>query len=331
MSNLLSRDEFRKRVFERDNCKCVVCTEKAVDAHHIIERKLWPDEGYYLDNGASLCEVHHKLAETNHLCPSVIRTYARIGKVVLPPSFNKDWDYDKWGKRLIKWNQTNSGGVITHTKYPSTSYLDFSPGGTGDKDREIADIQSFLNVPLVFTIKMDGSNVKINNDYISARNGIVADHKSFDMLKAMHKNLMKNVPTGVDIFGEWLYVKHSISYVDNLKLNSYLQLFAVFNRNTNLWSSWKDVEYVAKFLGFPTPLVLHKEVKFDDQWKLTKFIVGEGDKVIKQGHEGIVIRSAYPFHWSQLGRFVAKYVRKDHVQTDEHWSSQPIVRNEVVK
>lgn len=37
---LLSRNEFRKQVFERDNYKCVICKEKAQDAHHIIDNDL---------------------------------------------------------------------------------------------------------------------------------------------------------------------------------------------------------------------------------------------------------------------------------------------------
>ena len=55
---LLSRDEFREGVFERDGHKCVVCKEQGKDAHHILERRLFNDGGYYLDNGATLCEKH---------------------------------------------------------------------------------------------------------------------------------------------------------------------------------------------------------------------------------------------------------------------------------
>jgi hypothetical protein len=55
MNILLTRDNFRNSVFERDKHLCVICKEPAVDAHHILERRLFPDEGYYIDNGASLC------------------------------------------------------------------------------------------------------------------------------------------------------------------------------------------------------------------------------------------------------------------------------------
>ena len=30
-----------------------------VDAHHIMDRRLWKDGGYYLSNGAALCSKHH--------------------------------------------------------------------------------------------------------------------------------------------------------------------------------------------------------------------------------------------------------------------------------
>ena len=43
---LLTRDEFREAVFARDKHQCVVCAAPAIDAHHVVERKLWIDDGY---------------------------------------------------------------------------------------------------------------------------------------------------------------------------------------------------------------------------------------------------------------------------------------------
>ena len=95
---LLTRDEFRERVFNRDNYKCVVpnCKNKAKDAHHIIERKLWKDGGYYLDNGASLCEIHHVLAERNKIVPRTIREYCKIYNITVSDSLNSKKEYTKW-------------------------------------------------------------------------------------------------------------------------------------------------------------------------------------------------------------------------------------------
>lgn len=64
---LLNRDEFRNGVFARDGHRCVICGEPAQDAHHIVERRLFSDGGYYLDNGASLCGKHHIMAEETTL------------------------------------------------------------------------------------------------------------------------------------------------------------------------------------------------------------------------------------------------------------------------
>ena len=71
-NKLLTREEFRKKVLARFNgkCCCVGCTEDAVDAHHIMDRKLWSDSGYYLSNGAALCAKHHMDAESGKITPA---------------------------------------------------------------------------------------------------------------------------------------------------------------------------------------------------------------------------------------------------------------------
>lgn len=57
------RDQFRNGVFQRDRFTCVVCPLEAVDAHHIRPRENFPDGGYHLSNGISLCSGHHLKAE----------------------------------------------------------------------------------------------------------------------------------------------------------------------------------------------------------------------------------------------------------------------------
>lgn len=57
------RDKFRNKVFKRDNHKCKVCDQSAVDAHHITNRNEMPDGGYVIENGISLCESCHIKAE----------------------------------------------------------------------------------------------------------------------------------------------------------------------------------------------------------------------------------------------------------------------------
>lgn len=65
------RDAVREAVFKRDRYSCVICkrSDLPLDAHHIIERRLWSDGGWYEDNLATLCDdgvngCHYKAEAT---------------------------------------------------------------------------------------------------------------------------------------------------------------------------------------------------------------------------------------------------------------------------
>ena len=244
IQKLLTRIEFREQVFERDHKKCVVpsCNNDAVDAHHIIERRLWTKdwnkEGYFLSNGASLCEVHHKLAERNKIAPQTLRQWCDIKSTVLPINLADDniinYEYSKWGDKLKDPERVS-------IKYPSTFYLPFSPRPK-EHEKDLGDMKELISVPCVETIKMDGSNVKITSEKVTARNGYDATHKSFDMLKSIFKKFQHLIPSNIEIFGEWLYAEHSIHYVKNLALNNYLNIFAVYDKSTAMFLGWDDVE-----------------------------------------------------------------------------------------
>ena len=61
------RENFRNNVFTRDKNKCIFCDiSENIDAHHITDRNQMPNGGYIIQNGISLCEVHHKMAEKYH-------------------------------------------------------------------------------------------------------------------------------------------------------------------------------------------------------------------------------------------------------------------------
>jgi len=96
----LTRAELRQQVFARDGGRCVICGAPGQDAHHIIERRLFEDGGYYLNNGATLCAGCHVKAEMTVLTCDEIRTAAGITQVVLPPHLYPDQAYDKWGNPL---------------------------------------------------------------------------------------------------------------------------------------------------------------------------------------------------------------------------------------
>lgn len=110
-NRLLTRDEFRNSVFERDGHKCVVCGKPAKDAHHIIERRLFSDGGYYLDNGASLCEEHHIEAEKTCISVDYLRECIGAEEIILPEHFYRDIEYDKWGN-IVMPNGTRVKGEL---------------------------------------------------------------------------------------------------------------------------------------------------------------------------------------------------------------------------
>src|SRR5690606_17794170 len=102
---LLTRKEFREGVLFRDKYKCVICKNIDIDAHHIIERRLFvqPYEfgGYFLDNGATVCENCHLKCESTEISADFVREKAGIQNIILPEHFYKDEKYDKWGNIIL--------------------------------------------------------------------------------------------------------------------------------------------------------------------------------------------------------------------------------------
>jgi hypothetical protein len=98
---LLSREQFKELVFKRDKHTCLFCSKPAVDAHHILDRKLWLDNGYYLENGASVCEFHHWEVEKTNISVEEIKAKAGITYNLLPPQLDHSLSYDKWGNIML--------------------------------------------------------------------------------------------------------------------------------------------------------------------------------------------------------------------------------------
>jgi hypothetical protein len=345
------RSRFREAVFARLNGKCCVpsCKNKAIDAHHIIERALWNPHtecgGYLPENGAALCEEHHLNAEVGDITPNLLRKYCGMEKTIYPADFvhTSNASYDKWGK---PYQRTHPSNVADNKrmKYPHTPFFRNSPGGEVEEKREngVMVWDTMCNKDLVFTLKMDGSNVTFDCNGIAARNAQSAPHPSFDMVKSMWAQFKNLIPEGYQVFGEWLYAKHSIHYTGDISLRGgYLQLFAIYNHNIHEWMSWDSVVFMSHALGVNTVPTIREmfnsthtgypyvETRYAKAKNLECAVEGWAKLVISQGHEGIVVRSAFSFPWNLFDRNVAKYVRANHVTTDQHWSQQKTVRNMV--
>jgi len=212
-------------------------------------------------------------------------------------------------------------------KYPKTFHVPSSPCVAKD-DKRMKDVESLLCVDVVATEKADGSNVCMEHPACFARSHASgASHESFDAFKAFHAGVRHLIPNDFQMFGEWLYAKHSIHY---LALPAYFLLFGVRDLGGSArWLAWEEVEMWAEELGVPTVPVLDRG-SFNRPWKLNGLIDTHTRAPSRLGapqKEGVVIRWASGFSDANFSSAVGKWVRKDHVQTDKHWKNQPLVRN----
>jgi hypothetical protein len=210
-------------------------------------------------------------------------------------------------------------------KYPRTPHLPYSPGGTSD-DRRILSVRPFLGTDLILTEKMDGSNVCLEREACFARShASTPSHPSFDAFKAFHAVVRDRLGEDLQVFGEWLYAKHSIIYN---ALPTYFMAFGVRDTKKGLWASWEEVELWADELGVASVPVLGR-ANISDEKKLRSLIENHArmPSLVGSQREGVVVRVAHGFPDSEFEKSVAKWVRANHVQTDEHWKNQVIVRN----
>ena len=341
LHKLLTRDEFREGVFARDHHKCVICQQPAVDAHHILERRLWPDGGYYLANGASVCAVHHMDCERTLISVEAIRAACGITKPVLPPHFYSDLVYDKWGNiempngtrlrgelfyDISVQKVLREGGVLdlftNRVKYPRTHHLPWSQGKTED-DRVIEDLSRFVGQRVIVTRKMDGESTSIYADGMHARSIDGRNHASRDWVKNFASTLAGDIPQDWRICGENLYAKHSIAYDD---LPSYFMGFSIWNER-NLCLDWDSTMEWFALLDITSVPVL-----YDGVWD-EKLIRGLYDERRDYHcHEGYVVRTAAGFTYGDFRHCVAKFVRANHVAPESHhWFAQQIVPNKLIK
>lgn len=336
----MTRDDFRNAVFERDGHKCVICQDTAKDAHHIMERRLFSDGGYYIDNGASLCERHHIEAEQTIISPQDLRDIIGILKPIIPEHLYADQEYDKWGnfvlpngKRLkgeLFYDESvqkvlKSGNVLDlfdkHVKYPRTYHVHWSQLGKDDK--MLPNDNNFHNKEVVVTIKMDGENTTMYNDYIHARSIDGNSHPSRNWVKGLWSQISYLLDDNMRLCGENLYAKHSIAYNN---LPSYFMVFSIWIDHKCL--SWEDTEAYTKILGLNHVPVIYKGIY---NKKAIELAFAEYQK--KDNAEGFVIRLAEEFEYGQFKNCVAKYVKPEFRQivnnAHGHWISQKIEPNKL--
>lgn len=344
---LLTRNDFREAVFSRDGYKCVVCGASGkLDAHHLIERRLWDNGGYYIENGVSLCGDHHLQAESTHLSVEYLRERAGIMHTVIPYHMYDDQVYDKWGNIILDNGQRLKGELffdesvqkviapflhlfVNYVKYPRTMHFPWSQG-IGKDDRIISSLNVLRNSIIVATVKMDGENTTIYADgYCHARSIDSKDHPSRHWVKNLASRISYELPSGWRICGENLFAKHTVHYTNLL---SYFNVFSIWNER-NECLSWHETQEWSELLGLETvPVIYHGEWN-DDQNFWNRMYT---PMFLSNRMEGYVVRIEDSFSYGNFRNSVAKFVERSFRRDiDEnkhgHWMRQVMVKNVLQK
>jgi hypothetical protein len=198
-------------------------------------------------------------------------------------------------------------------KYPRTYHFPFSPGKSSD-DKVLHNWQDCIkDKNIMYTEKLDGGNTQITKEGVFARSvSMPTDHPSFDHLKAKWSTIRYDLDDLV-LFGENMFAIHSIEYTD---LESYFYIFGA--KNKDKWLSWEEVCFYAQLFEWPTVPVLTFDMNKTVEQNILHNMSYES--ALGGPKEGVVVRNRDEFPLGEFSSNIIKYVRKDHVQTDQHWT-----------
>ena len=324
--NEMERKKFKELVFERDSHKCLFCDLPAIDAHHIMERRLFDCGGYELNNGASVCAEHHLSCERTDI--SVEDILERIGlkfnNRFTPEHLYSDQSYDKWGNPILENGNRLKGELFydesvqkilsdklhlfqDEVKYPRSYHCPWSENHNND-DKVQWDMSNFEGKEVVVTEKLDGENTSFASNFIHARSIDGRSHWSRNWVKNFHSQIAHDIPKDFRICGENMYAKHSILYNN---LETYFYCFSVWENLECL--SWDDtLEWFELLTIAPVP-ILYKG-PYDEN--IIRSLWNEKNW---ENCEGYTIRLSERFHYRDFSKSLVKFVRKDHIQTINHW------------
>lgn len=194
-------------------------------------------------------------------------------------------------------------------KYPRTYHLPWSEGVSDDD--KIGSDQHLIGKNVVVTEKMDGECTAIypNGQYHARSIDNTSQPWQAPMINEVLQYLYNEdgciLKDNQRLYGENMYAKHSIDYST---LDAWFYAFSL----------WED-DYCLSFdelesLGVVTPKVLYRGIY--DRQKLIELATSIETSI----SEGYVVRLDDGFHKDDFSKYVMKFVRQNHVQTDIHWT-----------
>jgi len=239
---------------------------------------------------------------------------------------------EHWTKMTLVRNVVHTDGSSkkeASTKYPSTPHFQFSPCIQSDDVVSKVSVDSaFANgqTRVVVTEKLDGGNCCLKGGMVFGRtHSQEATHWSFGAIKTAYASMQACYPEvfeeygDLQLFGENMQAVHSIEYD---RLHGVFFLFAA--KAGGEWMSWDEVCEIARRLRIPTVPVVFDGV-FENLEQLEQLLRAEAAKLSRVSSEvpgeGFVVRIASRFTDECFERSLSKYVRENHIQTDENWKS----------
>lgn len=340
----LTRDQFRAQALERDGHRCVWCgrTDRPLDVHHIIERRLFRRGGYLLENAATLCDDRtdgcHTRAEQTLISPDDLRERIGITTVALPEALYHDVAYTKWGDMIhpdgtrspgpLFWDDSvqrilQEGGVLgrydTRVKYPRTYHLPGSPGMQSD-DRMMDSSAHWAGQDITVSIKLDGANTTLYADGLHGRSVRGRSHPSQSYVRSLQPTL--NLDPSLRAVVENLQAAHTLRYagLENLAYG-----LSIWDGDTCL--STADTALYFAVLDLPTPPVVYQG-PYVSQAHLDSLAA----QVTASGHEGVVARLSRAFTLREFPSAVGKHVGAEFARRRDagghDWHRQTITPNE---
>lgn len=196
-------------------------------------------------------------------------------------------------------------------KYPKSWHLSYSPKTSSD-DKKHQDESHFEGIDVVVTIKMDGENTTIYNDYCHARSMDSKidseDRRWIDALRI--SKIEGNIPDSYRICGENMFYKHTIEYND---LKTMFYVFSIWDNDKCL--SWDETKMWCGLLNLELVPVIYEDI-YDKNLILKSFSnYLENNK----NTEGFVIRNRDEFDINNFQNSLSKYVKKEFIIPDQHW------------
>jgi atypical dual specificity phosphatase len=219
-------------------------------------------------------------------------------------------------------------------KFPRTRHL-INLGSATKDDRLFSPEEQklFLNWIVYIEEKVDGANLGISIDkdykiYVQNRSHYItsnyhAQFKPLDKWLEKHKSCLFEIlePDVEILYGEWLYLKHSIHYE---KLPDYFIAFDIYNRKTKTFLSRNALEKRLSTTTIQQVPLIEKRIftKLDDFKSLMKLKSKFYDGLI----EGVYLRLCNDESTIQR----AKIVRSDFICGNTHWKNNKHEINKLV-